>query len=73
MYADRKQWDVGDVSVDVDYELDPKGTSRFDVTVQIAGDVTDEQLEKLKVIAGKCPVHRVLMGDVQINDDVQRA
>ena len=38
MYADRKEWDVGDVAVDVDYELDPKGTSRFDVVIQIPGD-----------------------------------
>lgn len=73
MYAERKRWDVGDVVVDVDYELDPKGTSRFDVTVQIPGEVTDEQLEKLKAVACKCPVHRVLTGDVQITDDVRRA
>lgn len=73
MYAERKGWDVGDVVVDVDYELDPKGTSRFDVTVQIPGEVTDEQLEKLKAVACKCPVHRVLTGDVQITDDVRRA
>ncbi len=73
MYAERKQWDLGDVVVEVDYELDPAGTSRFDVLVQIPGQVTDEQLERLRVIAGKCPVHRVLMGDAEIQDDVQRA
>lgn len=73
MYAERKGWDVGDVVVDVDYELDPKGTSRFDVTVQIPGEITDEQLQKLQVVAGKCPVHRILTGDVQISDRVERA
>ena len=73
MYADRKEWDVGDVAVDVDYELDPKGTSRFDVVVQIPGEVTEEQVGKLKVIAGKCPVHRVLVGTAEINDEVRRA
>ncbi len=72
MYADRKGWDVGGVTVDVDYELDPKGTSRFDVVVQIPGEVTEEQVGKLKVIAGKCPVHRVLIGAVEINDEVRR-
>ncbi len=36
MYADRKQWDVGDVAVDVEYEIDPGGTSRFDVVIQVA-------------------------------------
>jgi putative redox protein len=72
MYADRKQWDVGDVEVEVDYEIDPEGTSRFDVVIQIPGEVTDEQVAKLKAIAGKCPVHRVLTGSVGINDRVER-
>lgn len=73
MYAQRKEWDVGDVAVDVDYELDPKGTSRFDVVIEIPGDVSEEQVEQLKVVASKCPVHRVLVGDVEINDEVRRA
>jgi putative redox protein len=72
MYAERKQWDVGDVEVEVDYEIDPEGTSRFDVVIQIPGEVTDEQVAKLKAIAGKCPVHRVLTGSVGINDRVER-
>jgi putative redox protein len=73
MYADRKEWDVDNLTVDVDYQIEPKGTSRFDVVIRIAGDVTDEQLTRLKEIACKCPVHRVLMGRVEINDEVQRA
>jgi putative redox protein len=72
MYAQRKEWDVGDVEVDVDYELDPRGTSRFEVVVQVPGDVSEEQMDKLKAIAGRCPVHRVLLGDVEIKDEVRR-
>jgi putative redox protein len=73
MYANRKEWNVGDVRVDVDYEIDKeKGTARFDVGIEIPGDVSEDQAEQLKVIAGKCPVHRVLMGDVEINDEVRR-
>jgi len=73
MYADRKEWDVGNVGVDVDYELDPKGACRFDLTITIPGDVSDEQLERLQAIAAKCPVHRALQSDVEINDEVVRA
>ena len=72
MYAQRKEWDVGDVAVDVDYELDPKGTSRFEVVIEIPGDVSEEQAAQLKTIAGKCPVHRVLIGEVEIKDEVRR-
>jgi len=72
MYADRKQWDVGDLEVDVDYELDPKGTSRFDVTLKLPTTLNDEQVERLRVMAGRCPVHRVLKGEVEITDRVER-
>ncbi len=55
MYADRKQWDVGELQVDVDYELDPKGTSRFDVVLRLSGDLDDEQVERLRTIAAQVP------------------
>jgi putative redox protein len=73
MYADRKQWDVGDLQVDVDYELDPKGTSRFEVILRLPAALSDEQAGRLGEIACKCPVHRVLTGDVEIEDRVERA
>ena len=28
MYADRKEWDVGDLEVEVDYELEPRRAVR---------------------------------------------
>jgi putative redox protein len=72
MYADRKRWDVGDLEVGVDYDLEPKGTSRFDVVLKLPSTLSDEQVEQLRVIAGKCPVHRVLKGEVEIADRVER-
>jgi putative redox protein len=71
MYAERKGLDVGDVEVEVEYELDPKGTSRFDVVLNLPAALSDEQIERLEAIAGKCPVHRVLTGDVEISDRVE--
>ncbi|MGH2979981.1 MAG: OsmC family protein [Solirubrobacterales bacterium] len=71
MYADRKRWDVGDLEVEVDYQLEPKATSRFDVTLKLPTELSDEQTDRLREIAGKCPVHRVLMGDVEITDRVE--
>jgi putative redox protein len=72
MYADRKGWDVGDLEVEVDYVLDPKATSRFDVLLKLPASLSGEQVESLRTIAGKCPVHRVLKGDVEIDDRVER-
>jgi putative redox protein len=73
MYADRKGWDVGDVDVEVDYELEPReGRARFDLTIQVPKTLSDEQVERIIVVAGKCPVHRVLLGEIEIAERVER-
>ena len=73
MYASRKEWDIGEVEVEVDYELDSQGgTNRFELLITLPADLSDEQLERLRVVAGKCPVHRALVGDVEITDRVER-
>jgi putative redox protein len=75
MYADRKEWDVGELEVEVDYELNVKDTSRsrFEVLIKVPGTLSDEQMERLKSVAGRCPIHRALVGEVEINDVVERA
>ena len=40
--------------------------------IKLPDDLSDEQVERLRVIAGKCPVHRALTGDVAISDQVER-
>jgi putative redox protein len=74
MYADRKQWELGQVEVSVDWagEDTTAGTPGFDVKIRIPAELTDEQRERLLVIAGKCPVHRALAAeDVQIDDSLE--
>jgi len=76
MYADRKDWDVGDLEVDVDMEYAENGVPRsFEVTVHVPGHLTEEQRERLHTIAGKCPVHRLLThrADVTVTDRVEQA
>jgi putative redox protein len=76
MYAARKDWDLGDVQVDVDMDYGESSVPRsFDVTVHLPGDLTEEEAERLRVIAGKCPVHRLLIHDreVRVTDRVERA
>ena len=73
MYADRKGWEVGDVKVDVDYELESQeGWARFDLTIYLPKALSDEQVEKIIVIAGRCPIHRVLLGEIEIAERVER-
>jgi putative redox protein len=71
MYADRKGWELGAVEVDVEFHPAPRGeTSRFEVDVSIPLPLSGEQLERIKAVAGKCPVHRVLTEDVEVEDRV---
>jgi putative redox protein len=71
MYAKRKGWDVGEIEVAVDYIPAERGCpTRFAVELRLPGDCTEEQREKLQVIAAKCPVHRTLEGEVMFEDRV---
>ncbi len=72
MYADRKEWDVGELEVEVDYELNTDDGSHFEVLIKVPGALSDEQVKRLKEVAGKCPIHRALVGQVAINDVVER-
>ncbi len=73
MYAARKGWDLGYVEIEVDYIPAELGCpTKFEVTMRLPETATDEQLERLKIIAAKCPVHRTLEGEVMFNERVER-
>jgi putative redox protein len=74
MYAQRKEWDVGGLEVDVGMEYAENGVPRsFEVTVRVPAHLTAEQRERIRTIAGKCPVHRLLthQADVSLTDRVE--
>ena len=74
MYAGRKGWDIGHVEVDVEYTPAERGCpTKFELVLRLPADLPDEQVERLKVIAAKCPVHRVLDGEAMFNERVERA
>jgi putative redox protein len=72
MYAKRKGWDVGDVSVDVDYEPAQRGSpTKFKMVLNLPKELPEEQRERLMQIAAKCPVHRTLEGEVMFEETVE--
>ena len=74
MYADRKGWELGAIEVEVEREDDGReGARSFTVTLRVPEPLTDEQRDKLLVIAGKCPVHRALSDEthVAISDRIE--
>jgi len=73
MYAARKGWDIGHVEVDVEYSPAERGCpTKFELVVRLPDDVPEEQVERLRVIAAKCPVHRALDGEVMFQERIER-
>jgi putative redox protein len=73
MYAKRKGWDVGDVEVACEYTPAERGCpTRFNLVLRFPDSMSDEMVERLRVIAAKCPVHRTLEGEVMFDERVER-
>jgi putative redox protein len=73
MYAARKGWELRDVEVVCDYTPAERGCpTKFELTLRLPSDLTEEQVQRLKVIATKCPVHRTLDGEVMFDERVER-
>jgi len=72
MYAKRKGWNVDGLEVEVDYQPSERGAvTRFELIMKMPAHLSDEQVDKLKVIAAKCPVHRTLEGEVAFDERVE--
>ena len=68
MYAARKEWDLTGIEVVVDFAGAPKPgeNASFVVELKLPDGLDEDQVERIKTIAGKCPVHRTLTSNVQI-------
>ena len=65
MYADRKQWNVERIVVKVSNGPFADKT-RYQTDIEIAGQLSQEQKERLMQIAQKCPVHKTLINPIEI-------
>jgi putative redox protein len=59
LYAQRRDWDLGDVRVDVDYDADTT-PRRVEVTIHLPDGLTPDQTKRLERVADTCPVRRAL-------------
>ncbi len=68
MYARTKEWDLGEVTVDVDY--DHQATPRtVDIRVTFGADLSDEQLRRLDKVARACPLRRAIEAGFVFHED----
>jgi putative redox protein len=74
MYAKRKDWNVDGLEVDCDYTPAERGCpTNFKLVMRMPAHLSEEQVERLRVIAAKCPVHRTLEGEVFFDEQVELA
>ncbi len=77
MYAARKQWPLEEVTVRLrtgrrhsedcaDCEQRPVGIQQIDRQIDMKGDLTDEQRERLLYIADRCPVKQTLERGIKV-------
>lgn len=66
MYADRKGWDIDDVEVEVDIDYEGHTPKAFDVAIRVPKELSDDQRDRLLVIAKKCPVHQALTHEIEV-------
>ena len=77
MYADRKDWPLEDVAVHLTHEkihaadcehceTNNGKIDRIEREVEVEGDLSEEQRDRLLEIANKCPVHRTLHSEIDV-------
>jgi putative redox protein len=65
-YADRKGWDLEGIQIAVETTYDGYRPSVYRIELELPDHLDSDQVERLTVIAGKCPVHRALTEPVEI-------
>lgn len=69
MYIERKGWNIPEIkiSVNAQQELDGEFETVFSRQITFSSEITQEQKERLLIIADKCPVSKILKGKITIN------
>ena len=78
MYAKRKKWPLEKINMSLDHEkisanacddcltLNGK-VDIININITFEGDLSEEQHERLRYIAGRCPVHRSLVTETRVH------
>lgn len=65
MYANRKGFDISEIQVAVS-SVGERGKTRYQTNINISGQLTGEQRNRMLQIAKLCPVHKVLTHPIEL-------
>lgn len=66
MYADRKEWNVEEISVKVTLNDEDKNNPILMRIIEIKANLDEQQKSRLLTIANACPVHKLLSKGIEI-------
>lgn len=69
MYADRKEWLLDGVEVVLSLNQKTEAgqlSTEIERNIELKGNLSEEQRERLMLIADKCPVHKILSSPIRI-------
>ena len=69
MYAARRNWDVGEITVNV-FQLEDALGSYLTEEISFEKEITEDQRKRLLVFAGKCPVAKMVKGETRIESKI---
>lgn len=69
MYIDRKGWDIPElkISLNLYQQTETELETTISRTISFSENVSEEQKERLLVIADKCPISKILKNKITIN------
>lgn len=73
MYADRKEWPVDSISVDLKMDIvkgNESQTTYIKRHIKIGGNVSEEQRHRMLQIADMCPLHRIMTSPIVISSNL---
>ena len=83
MYADHKKWPLDEVTVRLKHkkihaedceacETEEGKIDQIEREIEVTGDLDEEQRQRLVEIADRCPVHRTLHSEIQVETKLNR-
>lgn len=73
MYADRKEWPVDRIIVDLTLDIvkgNQQQTTYIKRHIRIDGDIDDEKRQRMLQIADSCPLHRIMTNPILITSNL---
>jgi len=73
MYANRKEWNIEQIQVEVSLDRTNPTESVFERKIEILGELDEQQYKRILAIANACPVHKILEGNIRVDTSIRTA